>query len=176
MENETWPEDPELEAIRALARASSVLKRSSKDLSLAQYRVLAAIASGHERASHVAANLALGKPTVSAAVELLAQRRLIVRAEADGDRRAESLRLTGTGATLLAEVEAEMRRRLRDLCARTPDGKRLIEALVWLGRAVDERHRERHEAGECEHRHAAGFEPRPRTGPGHSGPETGPRL
>jgi DNA-binding MarR family transcriptional regulator len=157
MELETWPEDPELEAIRALARASSVLKRSSRDLSLAQYRVLSAIASGHERASHVAANLALGKPTVSAAVELLVQRRLIVRAEAHGDRRAESLRLTAAGEQLLADVEAEMRLRLRDLCARTPDGERLIEALVWLGRAVDERHRERREAGDCGHHEGAGL-------------------
>src|SRR5579875_3572176 len=61
----------ETEAVRALARASSVLERSSSELNLAHYRVLSAIASGQERASHVAARLALGRPAVSAAVESL---------------------------------------------------------------------------------------------------------
>lgn len=54
--------DAEIEAARALARASSVLERASSELSLGHYRVLSAVASGHERASQVAAKLALGLP------------------------------------------------------------------------------------------------------------------
>ena len=125
--------DSELEAIRALARASSVLERSSTELSLAHYRVLSAVASGQERASHVARNLALGKPAVSAAVDSLRRRGLLDRFEVEGDQRASTLRLTAAGERLLDEVESEMRERLRDLCGRTPDGERLLEALVWLG-------------------------------------------
>lgn len=132
-----------LEAVRALARASSVLERSNRDLSLAHYRILASVASGHERASNVAASLALGKPTVSAAVESLTQRGLLARLEVDGDHRAATLRLTAAGEQVLADTEAEMLRRLTDLAGRTPDGEALIEALVWLGQAVDERRAER---------------------------------
>jgi len=133
----------ETEAVRALARASSVLERSSAELSLGHYRVLSAIASGQERASQVAARLAVGKPAVSAAVESLCERGLLARSEADGDHRAVTLRLTASGAGLLERVEAEMRERIRDLCGRTPDGDRLLESLAWLGRAVDERRAER---------------------------------
>jgi DNA-binding MarR family transcriptional regulator len=135
--------DAEVEAVRALARASSVLERSSDELSLGHYRVLSAIASGQERASHVAARLALGRPAVSAAVESLCERGLVARFEVDGDHRAVTLRLTGEGEQLLARVEGEMRGRLRDLAVRTPDGDRLLESLVWLGQAIDEWRSER---------------------------------
>jgi DNA-binding MarR family transcriptional regulator len=134
--------DAEIEAVRALARASSVLEKSSDDLSLGHYRVLCAVASGQERASQVAARLALGRPAVSAAVESLCERGLLTRSEVDEDRRAVILRLTSAGSELLARVEGEMRERIRDLCRRTPDGDRLLEALVWLGRAIDERRAE----------------------------------
>jgi DNA-binding MarR family transcriptional regulator len=133
----------EVEAVRALARASSVLERSSNELSLGHYRVLSAIASGEERASHVAARLALGRPAVSAAVESLCERGLVARFEVDGDHRAVTLRLTSQGEQLLARVEGEMRARIRDLAGRTPDGDQMLESLVWLGRAIDEWRSER---------------------------------
>ena len=104
--------------------------------------MLSAVASGHERASQVAAKLALGRPAVSAAVESLCARGLLTRSEVDEDHRAITLRLTGEGSELLGRVEGEMRERIRDLCRRTPDGDRLLEALVWLGRAIDERRAE----------------------------------
>ena len=127
-----------IEAVRALARATRVLERASGELSLAHYRVLAAIASGDERASRVANRLAIGKPTVSAAVEALAQRGLLVRSAVDGDHRVAVLHLTPEGQALLARVEAEMIRRLDELCGRTPDPDRLMESLVWLGAAIDD--------------------------------------
>ena len=128
----------QIEAVRALARATRVLERASGELSLAHYRVLAAIASGDERASRVANRLAIGKPTVSAAVEALAQRGLLVRSAVDGDQRVAVLHLTPEGQALLARVEAEMIRRLDELCGRTPDPDRLMESLVWLGAAIDD--------------------------------------
>jgi len=123
-----------------------VLERASGELSLAHYRVLSAIASGDERASRVANRLALGKPTVSAAVDSLGQRGLLVREGVEGDQRAASLRVTAAGAALLSRVETEMIGRIEDLCARTPDGQQLMESLVWLGAAIDEMQEER--AGE----------------------------
>ena len=128
----------QIEAVRALARATRVLERASGELSLAHYRVLAAIASGDERASRVANRLAIGKPTVSAAVEALAQRGLLLRSAVDGDQRVAVLHLTTEGQAVLARVEAEMIRRINELCARTPDPARLMESLVWLGAAIDD--------------------------------------
>jgi DNA-binding MarR family transcriptional regulator len=133
----------QVEAVRALARASRVLERASGELSLAHYRVLSAVASGEERASRVASRLAIGKPTISAAVDSLCGRGLLSRSGVDGDQRAASLRVTPDGAALLARVEAEMISRIEDLCARTPDGAQLLESLVWLGAAIDETQAER---------------------------------
>jgi DNA-binding MarR family transcriptional regulator len=133
----------QVDAVRALARATRVLERASGELSLAHYRVLSAIASGDERASRVANRLAIGKPTVSAAVEALAQRGLLIRSTVDGDQRVAVLHLTPEGEALLARVEAEMIRRIDDLAGRTPDPDRLMESLVWLGTAIDDRQAQR---------------------------------
>jgi DNA-binding MarR family transcriptional regulator len=135
--NEPRRTDP-LQAVRALARATRVLERASGELSLAHYRVLSAIDSGDERASRVANRLAIGKPTVSAAVDALEQRGLLIRSGVDGDQRVVALHLTTEGSALLSRVEAEMIRRIDDLCARTPDGDQLMESLVWLGSAIDD--------------------------------------
>lgn len=128
-----------VEAVRALARASSVLERVTGEVSLAHYRVLSAIASGDERASRIARKLAVGKPTVSAAVDALVQRNLLQRSSAAGDQRAVDIRLTPEGVALLLRVESAMIGRLDELCARTPDPAALVEALTWLGAALDAR-------------------------------------
>lgn len=140
----TSPSDDPTRAVRALARASRVLERSTTELNLPHYRVLSAIASGDERASRVAARLALGKPTVSAAVESLCQRGLVLRGDVDGDQRAAALSLTPEGEVVLGRVEAEMIARISDLAARTPDPARVLESLAWLGTAIDEALAERH--------------------------------
>jgi DNA-binding MarR family transcriptional regulator len=130
--------ETEIQAIRALARMARLLERSSGDLNLAHYRVLSAVAGGDERASRVAVRLALGKPTVSAAVESLCKRGLLSRADAAEDRRAATLSLTPAGEAALATVEAEMLGHLRELTDRTADGTRVLEALGQLGEALDE--------------------------------------
>ncbi len=129
--------------MRALARASRILERASGELSLAHYRVLSAVATGDERASRVATRLAIGKPTISATVETLCQRGLLVRSEVHGDQRAAALGVTPEGEALLSRVESEMIGRIDELSARTPDATQLIESLVWLGTAIDETQTER---------------------------------
>jgi DNA-binding MarR family transcriptional regulator len=126
------------QAIRALARLARQLERSSGDLNLAHYRVLAAVADGDERASRVAARLALGKPTVSAAVESLSKRGLLAREDDGEDRRAATLTLTPAGRAALAEVEGEMVTRLDEFFDRTPDPAAVLAALAQLGEALDE--------------------------------------
>jgi DNA-binding MarR family transcriptional regulator len=129
--------DDAVEAVRALARMSRVLERASGELNLAHYRVLSAIAAGDERASRVAVRLVLGKPAVSAAVDSLVQRGLVVRTGATTDQRAADLSLTAAGEAALAEAETAMVGRISELCARTPDVGRVLESLAWLGAALD---------------------------------------
>lgn len=128
----------EVQAIRAVARLARMLERSSGDLNLAHYRVLSAVADGDERATRVADRLALGKPTISAAVESLCKRGLLSREDAAEDRRAATLSLTPAGKAALAEVERGMIARIDDLLARTPDPDQVVESLSRLGEALDE--------------------------------------
>jgi DNA-binding MarR family transcriptional regulator len=120
-----------------------VLERASSDLSLAHYRVLSAIAAGDHRATRIAAKLAIGKPAVSATVEALRHRGLLQTSGVEGDNRATALALTSEGEALLEKVESALLERIDDLCARTPDGgAALVDALVWLGAAMDARRAE----------------------------------
>ncbi|MDP9117810.1 MAG: MarR family winged helix-turn-helix transcriptional regulator [Actinomycetota bacterium] len=125
-------------AVRALVRTSRILERAGGDLSLAHYRVLAAVASGEERASRLAARLALGKPTISAAVDGLCGRGLLERGEVAADQRASSLTLTPAGRAALDGAERQMTEKLGELCECSPDPARMVEALVLLGSALDE--------------------------------------
>ena len=130
--------ESKVQAVRALARLARALERSSGDLNLAHYRVLAAVADGDERASRVAERLALGKPTVSAAVESLCKRGLLARAVADDDRRAATLSPTPAGEAALAEVEEVMVGRIDEILRRTDDPDAVVEALGQVGVALDE--------------------------------------
>jgi DNA-binding MarR family transcriptional regulator len=125
-------------AVRALARAARLLERSTGELTLAQYRVLSAVASGDERASRIAQRLAVGKPTVSAAVDALSQRGLLSRSGVAHDQRAAALALTDLGAEVLHDVETRMCERIDDLARRTDDPDRLLATLAGLGAAIDD--------------------------------------
>jgi DNA-binding MarR family transcriptional regulator len=105
--------------------------------------VLSAIASGDERASHVAVRLALGKPAVSAAVDSLVQRGLVVRRGVTTDQRASDLSLTADGVAVLERAERTMVERIDALCGRTPDAARVLTSLAWLGAALDDAAAER---------------------------------
>ena len=74
------------------------LERACSDLTLPQYRLLALIVRGEERASSLAGQLALARPTVSAAVETLVANGMVARTSVDGDRRAVHLTITPAGA------------------------------------------------------------------------------
>lgn len=124
-------------ALRALVRAARVLESACAGLSLSHYRVLVAVAGGDERASRVAARLALGKPAISVAVDSLCARGLLSRSGVPDDQRATCLRLTEEGTQLLGEVEAAMVARLTEVAHHAPDGPGLLGALGDLGTAVD---------------------------------------
>lgn len=132
-----------IEAVRALARLSRVLERATTELSLAHYRVLAAVGAGADRASWVASRLSLGRPTVSASVDALLQRGLLARSGAGEDGRVSTLALTAAGREMLDRTERLFVQRINELCARTGDADGVINALVMLGAAQDEEVSER---------------------------------
>jgi DNA-binding MarR family transcriptional regulator len=127
----------DVDAVRAVARLSRVLERAGGDLSMAHYRVLAAVADGDERASRVAARLALGKPTISASVDALCRRGLLTREDVVDDQRATTLRLTDAGARALHDAETAMTQRLAQVLAVTPRGAEAGAALRRIGAGID---------------------------------------
>jgi DNA-binding MarR family transcriptional regulator len=128
---------PAVEAVRALARVARVIERASDDLSFADYRVLAAITSGDQRATRLAQRLALGKPAISASIESLSKRGLIVKSSVEGDNRAVALSLSPQGAEAFASTERRMAEALEELAAETPDESAVIHSLIWLGESVE---------------------------------------
>jgi DNA-binding MarR family transcriptional regulator len=124
-------------AVQAITRVSRMLERASAELSLADFRMLSAIADGEARATRLAARLAVGKPAVSAGVDSLERRGYIERSRVEGDQRASALSLTPAGVQARQRVEAEMVRRLRALCERTEGGDQLIALLGRLDDAVE---------------------------------------
>jgi DNA-binding MarR family transcriptional regulator len=125
------PSKTEIAAVRALAMLARFAERSLGDLSLAHYRVLSGIAGGDERASRLAAKLALGKPAISAAVDALTRAGLVSRAVVPGDHRAVALRLTPEGHAVLRRAERDLVAGLRRLAAATDSNA--TEALAALG-------------------------------------------
>lgn len=108
------------------------------DLSLAQYRVLAAVAEGEERASRIAQRLALGKPTISASVDALCRRGLLDRQAAADDQRVATLQLAPDGEAALRAVEDAMLERFGAVLAHTRDAPDVISALERLALGLDE--------------------------------------
>jgi len=136
------------EGVLTLARLARLLERACTELTLSQYRLLAMIADGAERASQIAGRLALTKPTVSATIDTLVERGLVPRAVADDDRRALRLQITDDGRAIVSAAEAAMRERLDDLLARVDDPETVHVALVQLHAALDERREQRRVARE----------------------------
>jgi DNA-binding MarR family transcriptional regulator len=130
---------PSSEALRGLARLARMLERSSGELGLAHYRILTMVAQGDERASRLAARLALGRPAVSATVDALAAKGLLTRSAVTGDHRATSLSITPAGRAAVAAAEAAMAGDLEGLLALTPDPPAVLHTLGLLSAALDKR-------------------------------------
>jgi len=133
-----------------LARLARLLERACGELhppvTLAQYRLLAMIGSGADRASRLAGQLALAKPTVSATIDTLVERGLVGRASSRDDRRVTTLTVTERGQQELTAAEAAMRARLDDVLGRLDDPVAVSRALSALGSGLDERREARRAA------------------------------
>ena len=123
--------------VRTLARLARILERSSCDLSMPQYRLLAMVAEGDERASALAGRLTLSKPTITAAVDGLVERGLVTRGEVAGDRRAVRITITAAGRRALKAAELAMQDRLDGILDSCADRRGVEQALEQLGQALD---------------------------------------
>jgi long-chain acyl-CoA synthetase len=134
-------------AARALTLAARALERAvaDKDLTLAQYRVLALIAGGDERSTLLADRLAVAKPTITAVVDGLVERGLIERSTVDGDRRSIRLALTKPGTKALRDADAQMAATLERIFGHAEHRDELIAALADLDGALTARMWQRRE-------------------------------
>ena len=132
-------DDRERMAVHTIARLARLIERADTDLSLPQYRVLAMVGAGDERATRLANRLNLAKPTITAMVESLVERGLIRREEVAGDRRAVSLQITPAGEAALASAEAAMIQRVEPVLERldVADREIVLCALESLQRSLD---------------------------------------
>jgi long-chain acyl-CoA synthetase len=125
------------EAARALVRVARMLEHAASDLTLPQYRLLVMVAGGDQRASKLAGRLALSKPTVTAAVDGLVERGLLIRSEVPCDRRAVDLSLTDEGRRALAATDAAISERLARVLDRCADPTLARDGLLQLSAAVE---------------------------------------
>ncbi len=123
--------------VRTLTRMARMLERGAGDLSLPQYRVLAVVDEGGERASHLAERLAVAKPTVTAVVDGLVERGYLKRTADSDDRRATRITLTSAGRRALYDAEAAMGARLQEVLAHAEDPAEIESALAKLAVAVE---------------------------------------
>lgn len=134
-------------AVRTMARLARLLECGCQDLSLAQYRLLAMVDSGDERASRLAEHLAVAKPTVTAAVDGLVERGYLRRSPVPGDRRATRIVTTAAGRRALRAAEEGMSERLGVVLDRVHHPHAVVSALCELGEALDQLRGERLEGG-----------------------------
>jgi DNA-binding MarR family transcriptional regulator len=132
-----------MSVVRTIARLCRLLEHSGAGLTLPQYRLLALVAEGDERAGSLAGRLSLSKPTVTAAVDGLVERGLVIRAVVAGDRRAVRIVITPRGAAALAAAELAMADRLQPILDGCPDRQAVLDVFEQLQAALDESFRQR---------------------------------
>ena len=129
--------------VRTLTRVARMLERNAGDLSLPQFRVLALVDEGGERASQLADLLAVAKPTITAVVDGLVDRGYLKRTADCDDRRVTKITLTAAGKKALYDAEHAMHARLHDVLTHADDPDAIERALEDLGVAVDRARAER---------------------------------
>ena len=129
-------------AARAAARFSKALEvaLAAVGLSLPQYRLLAFLAGGPERATALAGWLDVSPPSLTALVDGAVARKLVERVAAEDDRRCVRHVITPDGHEALARADAAVSEKLVAVTARLSpaQARKVVEGLELLGRALDE--------------------------------------
>lgn len=111
--------EPSLRPGRAAARLARQVEiaLAQVDLSLAQYRILILLDEGKVVASALADRLAVSRPSITAVVDGLVTRGLVVRNNDPDDRRRVGHDLTDEGRRLLGLADDTVDRRLGDIAS-----------------------------------------------------------
>ena len=129
-------------AARAASRFSKSLEVALSDvnLSLPQYRLLAFLSSAPERASALATRLDVSPPSLTALVDGCVARGLVERVTSKEDRRRVLHVITEPGTAALREADVVLARRLDQVTSHLSpaQGRKVVEGLELLGRAMDE--------------------------------------
>jgi long-chain acyl-CoA synthetase len=124
-------------AARAAARFSKSMEvaLSSVNLSLPQYRLLAFLSGGPERATALAGWLDVSPPSLTALVDGAVARKLVERVASEEDRRCVRHVLTPVGAEALVKADEAVAARLESVTQHlTPtQAKKALEGLELLG-------------------------------------------
>ena len=121
---------PERSAERAARGAGRAIARLAKhlehglapvDLSVPQYRVLALLAGGPAASSWLADRLTVSPPSITAVVDGLVARDLVVRIPDPSDRRRLNLELTDAGRRILVAADDSVNERLTQIAAHLAD-------------------------------------------------------
>jgi long-chain acyl-CoA synthetase len=102
------------------------------ELSLPQYRILILLDEGPAVASRLAEYLVVSRPTITAVVDGLVSRGLIVRSHDDGDRRRIGLTLTAAGRDALELADRSVQARLQEVARHLDDPAQAEAALAGL--------------------------------------------
>jgi DNA-binding MarR family transcriptional regulator len=129
------------DAGRAAARLSKALELAVGEvsLSLPQYRLLAFLSGGPERATELASWLEVSPPSLTALVDGLVQKGLVERVTSEEDRRCVRHVLTAGGAASLITGDSAIAQRLTVLLDYlAPDEARSVHSgLGYLALAMD---------------------------------------
>jgi MarR family transcriptional repressor of mepA len=126
-------------AVYAMARAERLLTATLEEMTLPQLRVLRLISKSPERASAIAEQAAVSRPSLTGVLDGLEARGWIRRAEVSGDRRGVRLEATAEGLAALEAEEATLTARLDEVLATLDADERatVIAGLSGFAEALD---------------------------------------
>lgn len=106
--------------IRLLARLARVAERACQEsgISLPQYRLLVSVSGQPQRASELAIQVGVSRPTLTSLVDGLEQNNLLRRVPVPTDRRGIQLEPTDEGRIAMLRAEEVLSRRMLELVPR----------------------------------------------------------
>lgn len=128
-------------AARSAARFSKSLEVALADvgLSLPQYRLLAFLSGGPERATALAGWLEVSPPSLTALVDGAVARKLVERVASEEDRRCVRHVITAAGNEALGRADDAVSARLAEVTEHLSPARarKALEGLELLGKAMD---------------------------------------
>ncbi|MGO2003300.1 MarR family winged helix-turn-helix transcriptional regulator [Arthrobacter rhombi] len=116
---------------RARSNGNKVAKQVHPDMEPGAYGLLAALQRrGTLRLTELAAEIGVGKPSVSRQVKMLEELGVLAKVADPADGRAQSITLTRAGAQQLAAAQTSRQHIFRDLLADWPDEELLSLAAL----------------------------------------------